>query len=753
MSFYAHSLKDESKADWQLLNDHLNAVGDMAAEFAGAFNASSLGHVLGVLHDLGKYTLEFQKRLEGGPRVDHATWGARTVIDYYPQLGQLLAYAIAGHHTGLVDGQIGEKQKHTNLTDRLIADLPELVDDWKEELSLPSSDKLKLPDGLKPSPKRGMFQLAFLTRMLFSCLVDADYIDTNNYYRRMEDRPPRNQSDIPTLPQLRDKLNIKLAGFKPDSKLNRLRLKILNHVREQASHEPGLFSLTVPTGGGKTLTSLAFALDHAIKHGLKRIIYVIPFTSIIEQNAKVFRDAFEELGESAVLEHHSAFTDDPENSPEAKEKRYLVMENWDAPIIVTTAVQFFESLFSNRPSSCRKLHNIANSVVILDEAQTLPLKLLYPCVVAIDELALNYKTSIILCTATQPALRVEQGFNDGLENVHELAPDPSSLYVELRRVSVRHVGQLSDEAIAERLLQRNQALCIVNNRRHARALYEKIAGEGGVYHLSTLMYARHRRKILSQVRKDLRDNKPCRLISTSLIEAGVDIDFPFVMRAEAGLDSIAQAAGRCNREGKQSFEDSEVLVFSVCNKDWKPPAELEQYSQVFRSIARNHIEDLLALDALNDYFQELYWQKGDKELDAKGLLGLLRSSSVDNLPLETLARKFRIIESVMYPIIIPFIPGSIQKVPELEKIFNIQEFALNLKQEFALNLARLFQSYLVQVPERAYKALYKSGAIQPLAKERYGEQFMYLVNHDLYNDKTGLSWDEPEFITAENLVH
>ncbi|MAZ69986.1 CRISPR-associated endonuclease Cas3'' [Porticoccus sp.] len=744
MKFYAHSTEQQNKSDWQGLSEHLTSVGDLAEEFAAHFGAQKMARTAGLLHDLGKYTQEFQKRLEGGPRVDHSAWGARVVLERYEQLGQLLAYTIAGHHAGLADGRVADDQKRTSLADRLAAGLPELLNDWEKEIALPSSKELNLPEGFKPRPDRGMFQLSLLVRMIFSCLVDADFIDTDEFYRQIEGKAPRRGIIHPAIEQLRECLDQYLAKFRANSDVNRLRAEILGHVRGRATHDPGLFSLTVPTGGGKTLASLAFALDHAIEHDLQRVIYVIPFTSIVEQNAQVFREAFGDLGEAAVLEHHSAFFDDPDKAPESKEKRKLAMENWDAPIVVTTAVQFFESLFADRPSHCRKLHNIAGSVVILDEAQTLPIKLLRPCVTLLDELALNYKTSIVLCTATQPALREDQGFSNGLKNVHELAPNPPVLYEKLRRVNVRHIGSLSDDDLANQLRQRDQVLCIVNNRRHARALYETIADHPGARHLTTLMYAKHRRTVLEQVRIELKEEKPCRLVSTSLIEAGVDIDFPTVLRAEAGLDSIAQAAGRCNREGRRSREASETLVFATNNSDWAPPTELAQFAQVFRSIERRHADDLLALDAVHDYFRELYWQKGDAELDAKGLLELLRQSSPESLPLESLARNFQFIETSMRPIIVPFVPGTDRLIPAVAEALD--------KLEYAPGLARLLQPYLVQVPQNAFKALQKFGAIHPVAEERYGEQFMRLVNPDLYDEKFGLHWDDPAFIKAERLV-
>ncbi len=738
--FFAHSTPDPDQVNWQSLSDHLTGTGRRAQASAEHFAGGSLGSVAGLLHDLGKYTREFQKRLVGEfPRMDHATWGARIACERYGAFGQLIAYGIAGHHAGLANGKGGAARRA--LQERL-GSPPEyaLLPQWEDEVSLPAVESIALPVGFQPRKERAQFQQAFLGRMLFSCLVDADFIDTDEFYRHVEKRPPRKNGPPPHLEQLRERLDSHLTGFSADSEVNRLRAGILSHVRGKAELTPGLFSLTVPTGGGKTLASLAFALDHAIRHGLRRVIYVIPFTSIVEQNAAVFREALGDLGEAAVLEHHSAFIDDPDQARAAKAKLHLAMENWDAPIVVTTAVQFFESLFADRPARCRKLHNITNSVVILDEAQTLPLKLLRPCVTALDELALNYRTSVVLCTATQPALNADDGFRGGLQGVRELAPDPPDLYRRLNRVRVRHAGLLDDERLADHLRQREQVLCIVNNRRHARALFEAITKQPGACHLTTLMCAKHRSQVLTGVRQRLRVGEPCRLVSTSLIEAGVDVDFPTVLRAEAGLDSIAQAAGRCNREGRRQTAASEVLVFAVGDPGWAPPPELKQFAQVFREIQRRHHDDLLALDAVRDYFQQLYWQKGARELDAHDLLGLLQESKLDSLPFETLAAKFRIIESAMVPVVVPYDDEARRALRELE-------FA-----DGCGAIARRLQPYLVQLPRQGYDALYRTHAIQPVAQRRYGDQFMALVNPDLYDLRFGLHWDNPAFIRAEGLV-
>lgn len=745
--FFAHSTHREDRSDWQPLAEHLQNVATLAAAFASVFDAAGLAKPAGLLHDIGKYTEDFQRRIAGeAVRVDHATRGAMVALQQYGQLGYLIAYAIAGHHAGLADGI--ESGERTSLKERLRgAGLPPLLPQWQREIQLPPSlGELPFKQAGGGGP---MFQAAFLVRMLFSCLVDADYLDTEAFYDRVaqpgepSDRGALRAIEAPRLEALRERLDAHLAAFSANSDVNRIRADILAHVRSGAACDPGLFSLTVPTGGGKTLASLAFALDHAIRHGLRRVIFVIPFTSIVEQNAAVFRRALGELGEAAVLEHHSAFIPPPSSRDDAEryqsqEKLKLAMENWDAPIVVTTAVQFFESLFAARPSQCRKLHNVAGSVVILDEAQTLPLKLLRPAVAAIDELARNYRSSVVLCTATQPALQAPE-FAGGLEQVRELAPEPPVLFRKLERVRVRHAGELDDEALAVRMRSHEQVLCIVNNRRHARAVFQSMADLPGARHLTTLMCARHRSEVLARVRAELKQGRPCRLVSTSLIEAGVDVDFPLVLRAEAGLDSIAQAAGRCNREGRRDAAASEVLVFSTANPDWAPPPELKQFAQAAATVLRSHADDPLSPAAIQAYFRELYWQKGGAALDGGDLLALLQRSRPDSLPMETLAARFRMIESVQMPVIVPF-------DDEAREALRALRFA-----DKSGGLARRLQPYLVQLPRQGFEALRKSGAIQPVAAERWGEQFMELAVMDLYDVNFGLSWDDPAFLKAESL--
>lgn len=740
--FYAHSTEDPTRRTWQALSDHLTATGSLAGSFAEAFGGEALARASGLLHDLGKYTDEFQNRIAGsGERVDHSTWGARVALERYNLIGHVLAYGIAGHHAGLANGVDGNKR--TSLSDRLASQLPVLRDAWRTELVLPDLSELVMPKGFQRKTARLQFQQAFLTRMVFSCLVDADFLDTERFYARVAGIDVERDSPTPSLGELRRELDEHLKGFSADTPINTLRAQILAHARSQANQLPGLFSLTVPTGGGKTLTSLAFALDHALKHGLRRIIFVIPFTSIVEQTAAVFRRALGALGERAVLEHHSTFLppDVPRDDPDryrSTRKLTLAMENWDAPIVVTTAVQFLESLFADRPAASRKLHRTTSSVIVLDEAQTLPIKLMRPTLAALDELVTNYRSSIVLCTATQPALGRDEGMPDGLTGIRELAPNPSELHCTLRRTRVRHLGQIGDETLAQHLAHHSQVLCIVNNRRHARALFLMLEDQIGARHLTTLMCAAHRRQVLDGIRADLKTGRPCRVISTSLIEAGVDVDFPTVLRTEAGLDSIAQAAGRCNREGRRPVEHSEVMIFQVADDRWAPPPELRQFAQVTRSVLRRHAADPLAPSAIRDYFQELFWQRGANELDGHGLLDLLRASRLNSLPFETLAERYRVIESLQRPVLIPFDETA------REAIGALRHSQMPRSQ-------RLLQAYVVPLPHAGFEALRRIGAIAPAAPERFGDQFMVLTREDLYDQHTGLNWEDSGFLAAESL--
>ena len=746
-TWYAHGASVEGQP-WQRLSVHLEGTAERAATFLDAVGLAEWGRAAGLLHDVGKYADQFQARLEGSPRrFDHAAPGAKLAVERYRDpIGKMLAFCVAGHHAGLANGVNGERI--TALDERLRGTVSTPDPIWEREIALPAPGA---PRHVKPRNRdTAGFCAAFLIRMVFSALVDADYLDTEAYYAGLEGTPPA-RGEHPDLADLSRRLDGHLDDLQAQAAsgiVNDLRREVLAHARQGAAAPRGVFTLTVPTGGGKTLASLAFALDHAVRHGLDRVIYVIPYMSIIEQTAGVFRRALRD-GDSPVdfvIEHHSTFDEERIGNRESLAKLRLAMENWDAPIIVTTAVQFFESLFANRPSRCRKLHNVANSVVILDEAQTLPLEHLRPCVAALDELARNWRSSVVLCTATQPALREADGFTGGFEEVRELAPAPKRLHETLERTRMRHAGVLTDAELVERLSASPQVLCIVNTRRHARELYEQLADEEGACHLSTLMCAAHRRARLDVVRQRLKDRAPVRLIATSLVEAGVDLDFPVVWRAEAGLESIIQAAGRCNREGGSPRGD--VFVFEpAAGEGRKPPPEIAQFADAARSVMRSRPDDPTSLDAIRDYFRELYWSKGDAALDAEQILPqCAERRPTQDFPFETIARKFRLIEDTQAPVVAPW-RGEDGRDDTAKRLLRDLEHVPRPGR-----IARKLQPYVVQIPPRQRDALIVAGAARVVRETDFGRQFVALENLDLYDGQVGLKFDDPTFRTAEGLV-
>ncbi|RTL86129.1 MAG: CRISPR-associated helicase Cas3' [Hyphomicrobiales bacterium] len=747
--WYAHSLLNSPKSKWQPLAEHLLSTAALASQRAEKFGAARAANLAGSLHDLGKYTREFQKRLEGGARVDHATAGAHEAISLaqHPEdklVAEIVAHAIAGHHVGLPDSVGGD----ASLGERVKRKLAPLDPVWRDEIA-------PLAEGLIPKSFRAgahkdrlPYQLAFFGRMIFSCLVDADFRDTERFYDTAEGREsPRDWAGLPsivaTLVARFNAHTTRMSACSVESEVNALRTEILAHVRRQAAAERGLFTLTVPTGGGKTLASLAFALDHAKRHGLERIVYAIPFTSIIDQTAAIFREVLEESGDEFILEHHSSIDEesiddeDCKHRREARNKLKLAMEDWAAPIVITTNVQLFESLYANRPSRCRRLHNLANSVIILDEAQTIPLHVLRPCLAALDELANNYGASLVLCTATQPAV-TEPHFVGGLSlsSQRELAPSPVILHEKLRRVRLAHLGALDDNALVAELAETSQGLMIVNSRAHALALYRKArnAGLEGATHLTTRQYAAHRREILADVRKRLIGGAPCRLIATSLVEAGVDLDFPRVWRAEAGLDQIAQAAGRCNREGKRSVEESVVGVFK--SADYAPPREIAQLAGDMARIIGKHV-DLLAPGAMRDYFSEVYWRK-DKALDKHRVMDAWAVSAGRPIfDYARIGRDFRMIESGQLPVIVGI------ESPAKDALAALR----GGKPPGAV--ARAIQPYIVQIPSKARELLLRNGHVAFV--EEFGDQFAVLRSDGLYKrdpggEDLGLLWEQADYL-------
>lgn len=633
--YIAHKRADGT---FQPLRDHLYGVGDLAAGFALPFGGADHAQRVARLHDLGKYSSAGQRRMmdpEHVSKVDHSSAGAK---EARAQFGDIVAaLAIAGHHGGLPDlGNAGDANG-TTLMGRLCKDLSGDMDysAWKNEIVL--DENSRLPSWLD---MRNPWQVQFYTRMVFSCLVDADFLDTERFMNG--EMPERGCSATPKqlLERLRDYVTPWLNHA--HSPIGERRNMILTHCLSGNEMPRGMYTLTVPTGGGKTVSSMAFALSHAVQHKLKRIIYVIPYTSIIEQNAAVFADI---LGAENVLEHHSGVgysqnTHDDED--ENQRKKQLATENWDAPVVVTTAVQFFESLFASKTSRCRKLHNLADSVIIFDEAQMIPLPYLRPCVAAITELVQHYGVSAVLCTATQPSLeKLIHEFAPEMR-IQELCPDVEGMQKFFSRVSFVYDGELEDVQLASDLVRSTQSLCIVNTRKKARQVYELLP-EDSRYHLSTLMTPLHRSRVLNEIRIRLEQGMPCHVVSTSLIEAGVDVDFPEVWREEAGLDSILQAAGRCNREGKHQRKECWVHIFRL---DEKCPSMIAQNIAAMKFAVEN-METIAAYDTIRRYFDFLHKLRAE-HLDAADIIAKCR-----RFQFRTVAEEFRLIGDDTVAVYIP----------------------------------------------------------------------------------------------------
>jgi len=484
----------------------------------------------------------------------------------------------------------------------------------------------------------------------------------------------------------------------------------------------------MPTGGGKTLSSLAFALRHARMHGLRRVILVVPYTSIIEQNADVIRRI---LGEDAVLEHHSHYVH-PEEGRRAEQNASLAYklstENWDATIIVTTSAQFFESLFDNRPSRCRKLHNIIQSVIILDEVQMLPVPYLKPCLSALKILTARYRSSVVLCTATQPALMkssfLEEGFAS--EDVHSIIPHflLPVLYRIFERSRAEHAGKLSDDRIAEIIMKERQILCIVNSRKQARSLYEALPEEGR-FHLSTLMNAINRERTIATIRERLDKKQCCRVISTSLIEAGVDVDFPTVYRELAGLDSILQAAGRCNREGKEAAQDSIVHIYQT---EHAVPPIMRPNIESCRTVLRLYAEDIGSRKAIHAYFCDLLFKRGENQQRSRpvssenDLLDTSKTlSSEARFAFRETAEHFRFIDTDTITVYIP--------TPE-----NSEDIKALRDGHYSRELFRRLGRCGVSIYRREYQALCSIGGVTEIADAHCG----ILSDIKLYTPECGL---------------
>nr|WP_297398885.1 CRISPR-associated helicase Cas3' [uncultured Marinobacter sp.] len=734
--YIAHA-KQNDDGTWNVphsLEDHLRDVSRLAANSASRFGSEGWGSLAGLWHDLGKYRDPFQKYIrdqtgydrenahveQGSGRVTHSTAGATHAVEKFgPVFGHILAYIISGHHAGLPDWIGGRGALSFRLQESKTEYLESLLEDIPTDILV--GEMPAIPDAAKDPDAINLW-----IRLIFSCLVDADFLDTEQYMS--PGKAEKRCTDV-TLGTISDLFFRHMDNFRNAAEpnpLNEIRGSILDSCLSTAELEPGIFSLTVPTGGGKTLSSLAFAMRHAEKFGKTRIVYAIPFTSIIEQNAKVFRDI---LGEDAVLEHHSNLDVAP--SAETTRSR-LATENWDAPLIVTTNVQLFQSMFASRTSKCRKLHNLVNSVIVLDEAQQLPRDFHKPITQAMRQMTEYFGVTWVLCTATQPELgeqrdafdRIEQ---QGLGNIREIVPAPSELAQALKRVSINmpslDAGPTSWDALSDLVGNEPCVLVIVNTRNNARDLFGRLADDGNNIHLSANMCAEHRSAIISHIRQRLDarrngDDRPLRVISTQLIEAGVDVDFPVVYRAMAGLDSIAQSAGRCNREDRlDGFGRVEVFL----PEQPAPPGFLRQGEQTTLTLLKaGLLDDPLSPESIRRYFSELN-RKGNR--DRYQICDLLKAEQTTDPALDISFRKaaeqFRLIDDNGIGVVVPYCPDGLDESP-IHSWLEVLDSDSSAKWIY-----RKLQRFSVTLPESFAKKLEAAGALYPKAGQFVVEQSHY----------------------------
>ncbi len=737
MDYFAHTAEGPDgkrlpEKHWQPLSVHLRNVADLAKKFAAPLRLSAEAELAGLLHDLGKYRDEFQSYLRGertsSIETQHAIYGAAWALEPHQQLGSM--FAVAGHHAGLRDLT---DAKDAASKPKILASISKLVCRVEKELG-----RLPVPPGI-PLHVASDLSTEFYTRLIFSCLVDADRLDTAFWPAKAPDDLVLDAQLL--LRRIEDERQRKQRA-NPESPLAELRNRIFDSCRDAGSKSQGFFSLTVPTGGGKTLSAMAFALAHAKTHGLRRVIVVIPYLSIIEQNAAEYRCV---LGEGVVLENHSSVKPRDDASEEERSRLELVSENWDAPVIVTTSVQFLESLFAASPSRCRKLHRIARSVVIFDEVQTLPAHLLKPTFSVFRELATNYGVSFVFSSATQPAFRRSAALPDGFadDELSELAPEPPELFRRLRRVNYhlpRADETLDWPELADRLAASPQVLCVVNLTRHAATLWEELTkrlpADERPIHLSSAMCPQHRLDLIQSIRQRLRENQPCRVVSTQLIEAGVDVDFPVVWRALGPLDSIVQVAGRCNREGRLAA--GEMHVFRPADHKLPPGVYRAASDQAAISLAGlgDTASESLATESglFARYFDSLY-QVVNTDYARKGETTIQEDRAL--LRFREVARKAKVIDDSGQPVIVANDTHGRKFAASLIEEIRTRQLAPG-ESRFNRDDLRRLQRFMVNVRSHKFQQLEAMKQLRPLLPNLE----LFVLNDGLYHPELGLLIDK-----------
>lgn len=717
--YISHIRKTLGETMFQSNEEHSHGVADLARQFADEFGMGDFGYIMGILHDKGKEKSEFQNyiRSENGLSTEgrytqegkaHAYVGGLLAKELGPMAAPLIENPIMGHHRGLYDYYDLEEEKKKEIP-------PEVT---HVGLKTPSFPSWFNPKVLQEK------DFHHIERILYSCLVDADYLDTERFIQPDQFSLRGAKASLKDLLPL---LNDHVAGFgEPKNDVNKIRCRIQNICREKAGDEPGSYSLTVPTGGGKTLASLVWAMNHAVRHGKQRIIIAIPYTSIIVQTAAILRDIF---GEENVLEHHSNVMVDENMESEHSMKLRLATENWDYPIVVTTNVQLFESMMANRSSNCRKLHNISNSVLILDEVQTLPTDFLQPIVDSLDTYQRLFGISILFTTASQPVLEgTHQGTNPsvklfGLRHIEEIIPADWNLHNLLRRVELEiNDTPCTYDEISAQLTQYDRVLCIVNTRRDAKEIFERLPDEGIRIHLSRMMCPAHVSEKIAKMKEALDNpaNKVVRVVSTQLIEAGVDIDFPVVYRQEAGLDSLLQAAGRCNREGKLPL--CTTHVFSLAAEHALPRGFITQCNNARLNMGKDY--DWFSPEAMKTYFLQLYsriegFDKKDQERDVMKY----HLYNMRELMFETAAQKFRLIDEDTVSVIVNW----------NEALALVEQLKRNGP---TYSLVKMLSQYSVNLRRRDFDEMKRNGIIEEII-----EGFHVASGQNQYSKEVGLLMD------------
>jgi CRISPR-associated endonuclease/helicase Cas3 len=711
--YYAHSKKDRPKYEWQSCDEHDYNVKHLAGNFADTFGAKKLGEALGDCHDVGKRHKDFQVRLEGCRiSYDHPIVSAIAFTNQYGYCGRILSYPIAGHHGGLenygstesgLKQRIMKGKKIYDNFDKSEIKLPDVLPAWNDVIS-----KLKFTNGVS-------FSVSFLIHMLFSCLVDADFLDTEKVIQPDKANLRGSYDTFDVLSERYNKFIENNFSNVPDTYTNRIRRSVLNQCINKAVLPRGILELTAPTGSGKTISLIGFSINHLIAHNMQRIICVQPYTTIIEQTADVYRSIF---GEQNVLEHHSNY--DPKNNiyEDTAEKLKLSSENWDAPIIVTTNVQFFESLYSNKVSMCRKLHNLANSIIILDEAQLVPTDFLKPCLSILTELVINYGVTIVICTATQPNLHT---LLDPSVKPTKLVDSVQMMHEAAKRIKVTKLGNISDLELSSKLKSHKQVLCIVDTKKHAKHLYKLMKNTKNCFHYSAKMCPENRRDKLKEICKLLDDGEECRVISTDAIKVGVDISFPVGYFSMGGIADLIQGAGRVDREGELGY--AEIYVFTSTEEYVHSTRQQKRCAELGNMVFDEFPENPFSVEAIEKYYNLLYFYL-DEALDKNDILKLL---NVDNFeyPFEDVADKFNLIGNYTKSIIIPYNDEAIGIIKKLEYVKSPWKYI------------RKLQKYTVNVYPSEFEELIKSKIITLV-----NDRFYILSDIHYYSKDIGLMVDE-----------